>query len=98
MAESYSVHKMPMPKRSKKPAKVMENMRVMPAENGGVSVEHHFTHYDHKPEMHVFGKGEGKKFAAHMMQHAGMSAGADDDLEEAEDGGSEEAEGNEQEA
>ena len=96
MAESYSrsgIAEMPMPKRSNKPPKVMEHMRIMPAENGGVSVEHHFTHYDHKPEMHVFGAGDGKKFVAHVMKHSGMK-----DTEEAEDAGDKEEEGNEPEA
>jgi hypothetical protein len=90
MAESYSSHEMKMPQRSKKPAKVLMHMMVKPAENG-VSVEHHFTSMEHEPEHHVFGNGMGKEFAAHMMQHSGMS-----DVQEAEDGGSEESEGNEQ--
>ena len=86
MAESTgTMRETAMPKRSNKPAKVLEHMRVMPAENGGVSVEHHFTHYDHKPEMHVFGAGDGEGFKAHMMEHSGMAEaeapadGADDE-------------------
>ena len=94
MAESYSkMGEMPMPKKSNKPAKVLEHMKVMPATGGGAMVEHHFTHLDHPMESHVFSSGQAKEFAAHVMQHAGMN-----DIAKSEDVGDKEAEGNEPEA
>lgn len=82
--ESHAYHEMKMPARSKKPAKVLDHMRVMPAENAGAIIEHHFTKFEHEPERHVFGKEEGAKMAAHVMKHAGMAA---KDMEDSEDVG-----------
>jgi hypothetical protein len=56
--------------KSKKQAKILEHIRVSEAENGGHSVEHHFTSYDHPPETHVFGSDEGHKLVAHLAKHA----------------------------
>lgn len=94
MAESYSKEMHAMPKKSNKPAKVMEHMIVTPGnkETGGVTVAHHFTHYDHKPEMHVFGKEMGKEFHAHMAEHSGMKQ-----VEMSEDGGDKDTDTNEPE-
>ena len=60
------------PQAPKKPAKQLEHIRLEEAENGGVIATHHFTHYDHKPEPHVFGDGEGHKLAAHIEKHMGI--------------------------
>lgn len=60
------------PPRHKIPPKELEHIRLTPAENGGAVAEHHFTHYEHKPEMHVFGDGEGHKLAAHIEKHLGI--------------------------
>jgi hypothetical protein len=60
------------PPRHKIPPKELEHIRLTPAENGGVSAEHHFTHYEHKPEMHVFASGQHKELMAHLQKHLGM--------------------------
>jgi len=49
-----------------KTPKVLDHIRITPAENGGASVEHHFTSYAHEPEMHVFGEKEAPKMMAHI--------------------------------
>lgn len=56
--------------KAKKQAKVLEHIRVTEAENGGHTLEHHHTSYDHPPEMHVFGADEGAKLVAHLAKHA----------------------------
>ena len=61
-----------MPPSPKKMPKVLEHIQLMPAENGGVAAEHRFTHYEHKPEMHVFGANEGGKLMAHLQHHLGI--------------------------
>ena len=61
------------PRAPKKPAKELEHIRLEEAENGGVIATHHFTAYEHKPEPHVFGDGEGRKLAAHIQEHLGIA-------------------------
>ncbi len=61
------------PPRHKIPPKELEHIRLTPAENGGVSAEHHFTSYEHKPEMHVFAAGQHKELMVHLSKHLGMS-------------------------
>jgi hypothetical protein len=60
------------PRAPKKMPKELEHIRLTPAENGGVSAEHHFTSYEHKPEMHVFAAGQHKELMAHLQKHLGM--------------------------
>ena len=55
--------------------KVMMHMMVRPAENGGVSVEHHFGGM-HEPEVHAFGPGEHAKALDHIGSHLGMKGAA----------------------
>lgn len=54
----------------KKPKKEISHMRITEGEKGGHSVEHHFTHYSHEPESHVFGKSEGNEMLLHIAKHA----------------------------
>lgn len=56
----------------KMPKKELEAIHLKEAENGGVTAEHHFTHYEHKPEVHVFSDGDGHKLAAHIEKHLGI--------------------------
>lgn len=56
----------------KKPPKKLDHMRVEEAENGGHTVTHHFTHYEHNPEQHVFGKGEGNELLMHIAKHGNV--------------------------
>jgi hypothetical protein len=63
--------------KERKIPKVMEHMRVTPAENGGAVVEHHFTSYEHKPESHVFGPNDAADFTDHMLKHAGFETGGE---------------------
>ena len=60
------------PKREKMP-KVLHHIELTAAQNGGAMAEHSFTHYEHKPEVHVFGAGDGAKLAAHIEKHLGIS-------------------------
>jgi len=61
--------------RPRKEPKVLDDLRVKGAENGGATVEHHFTSYEHKPETHVFGKDEGDALAQHVLKAVGMDCG-----------------------
>jgi hypothetical protein len=49
--------------------KELDHMRVSQAKNGGYVVEHHFKHFSHQPESHVFGKEESAALLAHMKKH-----------------------------
>lgn len=65
--------------KDRKPAKVFSHMELRPSENGGAIADHHFTSYEHKPEPYTFGPEEGKKLAAHVLEHMGMSRPEADD-------------------
>lgn len=87
MAESYAVDKAmsaPRQMKSKMPPKELAEIRLKPAEGGGVAAEHHFTSMEHKPEMHVFAAHEGAKLAAHLGTHMGIKGMAAGDLGKAE--------------
>lgn len=58
--------------RERKEPKVLDYVQVKGAENGGATVEHHFTSYEHKPETHVFGKEDAKTMADHVSKAVGM--------------------------
>jgi hypothetical protein len=75
MAPVYIAGEKPQasPPARKKAPKALAHLRISPAENGGHVVEHHFTHYDHEPEQHVFGKGQGHEMLAHVAQHMGVT-------------------------
>ena len=60
------------PPAIKKMPKELDHLRLTPAENGGVSVEHNFTHYEHKPEMHVFAANQNAELMSHLKKHLGM--------------------------
>jgi hypothetical protein len=60
------------PPKKKLPPKELEHIRLTPAENGGVSAEHHFTHYEHRPETHVFAAGQHAELLEHLKKHLGM--------------------------
>ena len=60
------------PRAPKKLPKELEHIRLTPAENGGVSAEHYFSHYEYKPEMHVFASGQHKELMAHLQKHLSM--------------------------
>lgn len=65
--------------REPKPKKEFSHLEVKHAENGGHIVTHHFTHFNYKPEDHVFGDGEGGK----MLGHVGKVMGVPGSEEEA---------------
>lgn len=77
--------------RKAKPPKILDGMTLRAGENEGVVAEHHFTHYEHKPEMHIFGDDDGHKLAAHIEKHLGISmpgkqtGGREDEPEEREE-------------
>jgi len=58
--------------RPRKMPKELDHAEMREAENGGVVLEHRFTHYEHKPETHAFGADDGHKLAAHIEQHFGI--------------------------
>jgi hypothetical protein len=59
--------------QQKKMPKELRSIELRKAENGGAVAEHSFTHYEHKPETHVFGAGDGRKLSAHLEKHLGIS-------------------------
>ena len=58
------------------PKKELEHIRVSMAENGGHVAEHHYTSFEHPPEQHVFGEGQGKELLEHIGKHMGVKAEA----------------------
>lgn len=58
--------------RDKKPPKQLDHLEVKEAENDGHVVTHHFTNYEHKPENHVFGKGQGEAMVSHIRENMGL--------------------------
>jgi hypothetical protein len=73
------------PPRHKTPPKELDHIRLTPAENGGVSAEHHFTHFEHQPETHVFAAGQHKELMAHLSKHLGISMPGKSKTESAEE-------------
>ncbi|HUD64702.1 MAG TPA: hypothetical protein VMQ17_08995 [Candidatus Sulfotelmatobacter sp.] len=61
--------------KERKPPKVLDHLRVYPqqGEGEGHLIEHHFTHYEHQPERHVFASEDGAAALAHIAQHAGIN-------------------------
>lgn len=59
------------PKQKKMPKK-LDHIRITESENGGHSIEHHYTSYDYPPEIHVFGKGESMAAHEHIAKHLNM--------------------------
>src|ERR1700686_4755658 len=55
---------------AKAPKKVLSHLTVTEGEKGGHTVEHHFDHYSHPPEAHVFGKTEGNEMLMHIAKVA----------------------------
>jgi len=77
--EVMDVNSKTLPKSKSMPAK-MVSMEYKPAENGGHVLTHRMESEDgryHEPEVHVFGKGEGKKLLAHFAEHAGVNPDPD---------------------
>ena len=61
--------------RGRKAKKVLHHLEIHHAENGGHTVQHHFSSDGgqyHEPEPHVFGEGEGHKMLAHVAEHMGV--------------------------
>ena len=54
--------------KQEKVKKALAHIEIHHAENGGHIVKHIFQHYSHEPEMHAFGKGEGKDVLAHISK------------------------------
>lgn len=84
---SYGAAKdMPMePRQPKMPKKELSHIEMREAENGGVTAEHHFTHFEHKPEMHVFGDGAGHELARHIEKHLGIKMPGKSSMDSAEE-------------
>jgi hypothetical protein len=61
-----------------KPPKVFSHLTVTPGAEGGVSVEHHFTSYEHKSEMHPFGASEGKQALQHIGAACNIGGGEEE--------------------
>lgn len=52
--------------KERKPKKVLSHIEVHEGENGGHTVKHIHTSYEHPPEDHVFGAGQGGEMLAHV--------------------------------
>jgi hypothetical protein len=63
--------------KERKPKKVLSHLEIHEGEDGGHVVKHNFTHYEHAPEEHVFGKGEGPELLAHVAKHMNIPAGGE---------------------
>lgn len=72
----------PMRGRDKKPKKELDHLRVRKADNGGHIVEHHFSHFEHDPEHHAFGKDEGPEMMDHIAHHMGANVEMEPDEDE----------------
>jgi len=67
--------------------KELDHIRVSEAENGGHVAEHHFTHYEHSPETHVFAKGEKHPvMEGHLFHHLAKHLGIPHQVMKAEGG------------
>lgn len=58
--------------KERKPPKVLSHLEIHEAENGGHTVRHHFTHYEHAPEEHVFGANESQAAHEHIASAVNM--------------------------
>lgn len=67
----------------KKPPKELHHLRLIPAENGGHIIEHHFAEEphmtEHKPESHSFGAEDGDKTLLHLAEHGHIKHPSDGD-------------------
>lgn len=67
--------------------KVLERLHIVPGEDGGHTVEHHYAHDGmtyHKPKVHVFGADEGAELMAHLAKHGHIDAAHKAESEEEE--------------
>lgn len=60
-------------KGPKKGPKVLDEVRIKRAMDGGHVVTHHYEGYQHEPKSYSFGKNESARAAAHVARHTGMS-------------------------
>jgi hypothetical protein len=65
----------------KKPNKILDHIRIMPAMGGGVSVEHHYRGGMHEPKVHNFGMTDGSGFQKHLQTFTGMPMGSSGETE-----------------
>jgi hypothetical protein len=73
---------------TKKPRKVLDELRIKRAMDGGHVITHAFQGYHHDPVSYKFAKTQGAMAAAHIAKHTGIPMAAPataDEPEEAED-------------
>jgi len=58
--------------KEKKLPKVLESIEIKKGMSGGHVLTHRHTHFEHAPETHVFGDGEGHKLMQHLSKHMGV--------------------------
>jgi hypothetical protein len=76
-----------------KPKKVLDHLEVKEAENGGHTVTHHFTSYEHAPEVHAFGPAQGEEAMLHIAKNANIAEPVkDEQAKEHEEAGANEVE------
>jgi len=63
--------------KEKKLPKVLEEISMKKGKTGGHVLTHRFTHYEHAPETHVFGDGDGEKLMQHLSKHMGVKLDAE---------------------
>lgn len=59
--------------RVKTPKNEFMSMALKKTANGGVVAEHRMSTFDGKEPVHAFGADEGRKLAAHITEHLGIS-------------------------
>jgi hypothetical protein len=63
----------PTAKPAKGGKKELEGITIKKSANGGLSIEHRFTRFEHPPEIHVFAADQGENLRAHLEKHLGIS-------------------------
>lgn len=59
-------------KSAKKGPKVLDEVRIKRAMDGGHVVTHHYEGYQHEPKAYAFGKNETARAAGHVARHTGL--------------------------
>lgn len=75
--------------KERKPPKKLSHIEIHEGKSGGHIVKHIHTHYEHPPEEHVFGKGQGNEMLGHVSEAMniptiGEAAGDEENVESKE--------------
>lgn len=89
-SEVMDLNQRSAPKKGKESKREIRKIEHERSANGGHVFTHHMENAEgsyHEPEMHAFGKEEGREALAHFAEHAGLSEhmGGEDEDEPVED-------------